>query len=123
MKKLISVLLILAILAAMIPAAFVATSAEPATATPTGNWTDEGNYDISWCKTLDSKTSETLEVNGKYYLVYPDWKKNTYSIQTAAQLAGLAYLSNKASGDIFKGDKFMIEADLDLSAHYWIPIS
>ncbi len=123
MKKLISVLLILAMLAAMIPAAFVATSAEPATATPTGNWTDEGNYDISWCKTLDSKTSETLEVNGKYYLVYPDWKKNTYSIQTAAQLAGLAYLSNKASGDIFKGDKFMIEADLDLSAHYWIPIS
>lgn len=123
MKKLISVLLILAMLAAMIPAAFVATSAEPATATPTGNWTDGGNYDISWCKTLDSKTSETLEVNGKYYLVYPDWKKNTYSIQTAAQLAGLAYLSNKASGDIFKGDKFMIEADLDLSAHYWIPIS
>ena len=123
MKKLISVLLILAMLAAMIPAAFVATSAEPATATPTGNWTDEGNYDLSWCKTLDSKTSETLEVNGKYYLVYPDWKKNTYSIQTAAQLAGLAYLSNKASGDIFKGDKFMIEADLDLSAHYWIPIS
>lgn len=123
MKKLISVLLILAMLAAMIPAAFVATSAEPATATPTGNWTDEGNYDISWCKTLDSKTSETLEVNGKYYLVYPDWKKNTYSIQTAAQLAGLAYLSNKASGDIFKGDKFMIEADLDLSAHYWVPIS
>ena len=123
MKKLISVLLILAMLAAMIPAAFVATSAEPATATPTGNWTDEGNYDLSWCKTLDSKTSETLEVNGKYYLVYPDWKKNTYSIQTAAQLAGLAYLSNKASGDIFKGDKFMIEADLDLSAHYWVPIS
>ena len=123
MKKLISVLLILAMLAAMIPAAFVATSAEPATATPTGNWTDEGNYDISWCKTLDSKTSETLEVNSKYYLVYPDWKKNTYSIQTAAQLAGLAYLSNKASGDIFKGDKFMIEADLDLSTHYWIPIS
>ena len=123
MKKLISVLLILAMLAAMIPAAFVATSAEPATATPTGNWTDEGNYDISWCKTLDSKTSETLEVNSKYYLVYPDWKKNTYSIQTAAQLAGLAYLSNKASGDIFKGDKFMIEADLDLSAHYWVPIS
>lgn len=76
MKKLISVLLILAMLAAMIPAAFVATSAEPATATPTGNWTDEGNYDISWCKTLDSKTSETLEVNGKYYLVYPNWKKN-----------------------------------------------
>ena len=59
MKKLISVLLILAMLAAMIPAAFVATSAEPATATPTGNWTDEGNYDISWCKTLDSKTSES----------------------------------------------------------------
>ena len=75
MKKLISVLLILAMLAAMVPAAFVATSAEPATATPTGNWTDEGNYDISWCKTLDSKTSETLEVNGKYYLVIPIGKR------------------------------------------------
>ncbi len=122
MKKLISVLLILAMLAAMIPAAFVATSAEPATSTPTGNWTDEGNYDISWCKTLDSKTSETLEVDGKYYHIMA-WTKQTYHITNEKQLAGLAYLSNKASGDLFKGDKFMIDADLDLSAHYWIPIS
>lgn len=122
MKKLISVLLILAMLAAMIPAAFVATSAEPATTTPTGNWTDEGNYDISWLET-GSKTSETLEVDGKYYLVYPNWKKTAYNIENVAQLAGLAYLSNKASGDIFKGDMFYITADLDLSAHYWVPIS
>ncbi len=122
MKKLISVLLILAMLAAMIPAAFVATSAEPAATTPTGNWTDEGNYDISWCKTLDSKTSETLEVDGKYYHIMA-WTKQTYHITNEKQLAGLAYLSNKASGDLFKGDKFMIDADLDLSAHYWIPIS
>ena len=55
MKKLISVLLILAMLAAMIPAAFVATSAEPATATPTGNWTDEGNYDISCLSRLEKE--------------------------------------------------------------------
>lgn len=122
MKKLISVLLIFAMLAAMIPAAFVATSAEPATTTPTGNWTDEGNYDISWLET-GSKTSETLEVDGKYYLVYPNWKKTAYNIENVAQLAGLAYLSNKASGDIFKGDMFYITADLDLSAHYWVPIS
>lgn len=123
MKKLISVLLILAMLAAMIPAALVGTSAEPAATTPTGNWTDEGNYDISWCKTLpEAKSGETVALNGKHYHIMA-WTNQTYHITTAAQLAGLAYLSNKASGDLFKGDTFYIEADLDLSAHYWEPIS
>lgn len=123
MKKLISVLLILAMLAAMIPATLIGTSAEPAATTPTGNWTDEGNYDISWCKTLtEAKTGETFELNGKYYHIMA-WTNQTYHITTEAQLAGLAYLSNKASGDLFKGDTFYIDADLDLGAHYWVPIS
>lgn len=123
MKKLISVLLILAMLAAMIPATLIGTSAEPAATTPTGNWTDEGNYDISWCKTLPAaKENETFELNGTHYHIMA-WTKQIYRIDTAAKLAGLAYLSNKASGDLFKGDTFYIEADLDLSAHYWVPIS
>ncbi|HBF15856.1 MAG TPA: hypothetical protein DDW30_09325 [Clostridiales bacterium] len=130
MKKLISVLLILAMLAAMIPATFVATSAEPATSTPSGNWTDEGNYDLSWGNALISATAtdKTLTVGNTYYSIYHDYasswdKANVFTIDSAKDLAGLAYLSNKATGDIFRGDIFYITADLDLSAHYWVPIS
>ena len=130
MKKLISVLLILAMLAAMIPAAFVATSAEPATTTPTGNWTDEGNYNLDWCTALISATAtdQTLKVGETYYSIYHGYavswdKANVFTIDSAEDLAGLAYLSNKASDDIFRGDIFYITANLDLSAHYWVPIS
>ena len=132
MKRLISVLLTLAMLAAMIPAAVIGTSAEGTT--PQGYWTDAGNYDISWCKTLEAADEDkTVTVDGKHYYVkdykvnekgdkYASAMSNTYHITTPAQLAGLAYLSNLTSGDLFTNDTFYIDADLDLSAHYWVPI-
>ena len=121
MKRLISVLLTLAMLAAMIPAAVIGTSAEDTT--PQGYWTDAGNYDISWCKTLEAAdANKTVTVGGKHYYVKGDWTKQTYHITTPAQLAGLAYLSNITTGDLFKGDTFLIEANLDLGAHYWVPV-
>lgn len=71
MKRLISVLLTLAMLAAMIPAAVIGTSAEDTT--PQGYWTDAGNYDISWCKTLEAAdANKTVTVGGKHYYVKGD---------------------------------------------------
>lgn len=136
MKKALSFLLVLTMILSMLPLGLTAVSAEetqrptvtkpevPATA-----WTDEGNYDLSWCKTLektadnaDQIANETVEVGGKYYHIKA-WTNQTYHITTAAQLAGAAYLSNATTGDLFKGDTFLIEADLDLGAHRWVPIS
>lgn len=125
MKKLISVLLILAMLAAMIPAAFVATSAEPATATPTGNWTDEGNYDISWAATFISEeaNANTVTVDGKNYQVL-GLSKQTIEIKTAAELAGLTVLTEKVADNKlgFENVTFVLTNDIDLADHYWIPI-
>ncbi len=122
MKRLISVLLTLAMLAAMIPAAVIGTSAEDTT--PQGYWTDAGNYDISWCKTLEAAdANKTVTVGGKHYYVKGDWTNQTYHFTKPEQLAGLSYLSNQTGDDLFKGDTFYIDADLDLGAHYWVPIS
>lgn len=122
MKRLISVLLTLAMLAAMIPAAVIGTSAEDTA--PQGYWTDAGNYDISWCKTLEAAdANKTVTVGGKHYYVKGDWTNQTYHFTKPEQLAGLSYLSNLTGGDLFKGDTFYIDADLDLGAHYWVPIS
>ncbi|MGO5017442.1 hypothetical protein ACTQ3T_11685 [Segatella copri] len=71
-----------------------------------GYWTDEGNYDISWY----------------------DKNQDEFHITTAKQLAGLAYLTNSEIGIADRNDYsihnkvFYLDADIDLSAHYWIPI-
>lgn len=71
-----------------------------------GYWTDEGNYDISWY----------------------DKNQDEFHISTAQQLAGLAYLTNSEEGIAGRHDYgvhnkiFYLDADIDLSAHYWIPI-
>ena len=136
MKKALSFLLVLTMILSMLPLGLTAVSAEESqrpTVTkpevPATAWTDEGNYDLSWCKTLektadnaDQIANETVEVGGKYYHIKA-WTNQTYHITTAAQLAGAAYLSNATTGDLFKGDTFLIEADLDLGAHRWVPIS
>lgn len=62
-------------------------------------WTDEGNYDTSW---YDGNESE-------------------FSISTAQQLAGIAYLSNQQN-ITFADKSIRIENDINLSAHYWKPI-
>ena len=123
MKKFLSVFLVLAMFAAMIPIVSVTVAAEDTT--PTDTWTSNSSYyDLSWCKTLDAADSnKTVTVDGKHYYVKGDWTNQTYHFTTAAQLAGLAYLSNATSGDLFKGDTFYIDADIDLGAHLWVPIS
>ena len=123
MKKFLSVFLVLAMFAAMIPIVSVTVAAEDTT--PTDTWTSNSSYyDLSWCKTLDAADSnKTVTVDDKHYYVKGDWTNQTYHFTTAAQLAGLAYLSNATSGDLFKGDTFYIDADIDLGAHLWVPIS
>ncbi|MEG0377735.1 MAG: hypothetical protein RR614_04570, partial [Eubacterium sp.] len=61
-----------------------------------GDWTGNSNYDTSWY------TSE-----------------NTYTLTTAAEVAGMAYLIT--NGTNFSGKTIKLGADIDLGAHYWIP--
>ena len=125
MKKLISLMLTIAMLAALVPTTLTGVSAEDVTPPPPENkWTDEGNFDLSWCAEPTGLDGEiTVAVGDKTYHVGGDWCKKEYEIDTPAKLAGLAYLSNKATTDIFHGEVFYITQNLDLSAHYWEPIS
>lgn len=61
-------------------------------------WTSPGNYDTTW---------------------YSGTQSN-YTISTAAQLAGLAYLTN--NGNTFSGKTITLSNDIDLSANVWTPI-
>ena len=67
-------------------------------------WTSPGVYDSGW---------------------YGDGSANTYTISTAAQLAGLAVLVNGLDGltpTTFSGKTVNLTASLDLSAYLWTPI-
>lgn len=64
----------------------------------TGNWTDNGNYDISWY----------------------DASQSQFIINTPQALAGLAVKVN--SGTNFSGKTIKMGQNIDLSQHYWIPI-
>lgn len=71
-------------------------SAERAVKTAS-TWLDEGNYDISWISTPAEE----------------------YCLQTPEQLAGLAYLI--ASGSTLQNITVRLGADMDMSAHKWVP--
>jgi hypothetical protein len=96
-RKLLSVLVSLAMITALFSGLGITASAAPS-----GDWTDSGNYDISWYTAGQS----------------------AYTLSDAGDLAGLAYLVNNGT-DTFIGDTITLsitESSLDLSAHYWIPI-
>ena len=80
-------------------ALFVAVGTAKADATPSGLWS--GNTDASW---------------GSNYA-----ESNEFYISTAAQLAQFAYMVNNSSKQ-FSGKTVRLIADIDLSAHYWVPI-
>ena len=65
-----------------------------------GSWSDEDNRDTSWGTNYESTSS--------------------FTISTAAQLAQLAYMVN--NGQNFSGKTVTLGADIDLNAHYWVPI-
>ncbi|MBQ6768842.1 MAG: hypothetical protein IJP46_09315 [Prevotella sp.] len=65
-----------------------------------GSWSDEENRDLTWGSNYESASS--------------------FTISTAAQLAQLAYMVN--NGKNFSGKTVTLGADIDLSAHYWVPI-
>lgn len=46
-----------------------------------------------------------------------------YLISTAAQLARMAYLINGSSSSSYNKKYYELTADIDLSAHYWVPIA
>lgn len=83
----------------LLAALFVATGTAKADATPSGLWSN--NADTDW---------------GSNYA-----ESNEFYISTAAQLAQFAYMVNNSSKQ-FSGKTVRLIADIDLSAHYWVPI-
>ena len=67
---------------------------------PTDSWTDAGNYAESFSSA----------------------EGNTINIQNEAELARLAYLLNSGEQSFDQDGVINLAADLDLSAHYWVPI-
>lgn len=66
-----------------------------------------------------------LQAQDSYWNKYADteWTPaaTDYKIASAAQLAQLALLVNQ--GNTFEGVTFTLTTDIDLSAHYWVPIA
>ena len=96
-RRMLSIFCVLALCLTLLPVTALADE-------PTDNWTDSGNYDISW---------------------YSEGTATAYSISDAADLAGLAVLVNGLNGQDatdFSGKTITLEGDIDLSAHYWTPI-
>ena len=83
----------------LLAALFVAVGTARADATPSGLWSN--NADTDW---------------GSNYA-----ESNEFYISTAAQLARFAYMMN-SEGRLFAGKTVRLTADIDLSAHYWVPI-
>ena len=74
------------------------------TTTASGYWTDYGNHDFSLANCQVGNT-------------------NTYEIRTARQLATISWFSNFSPEDAFyDSPTFRLVANIDLSAHYWVPI-
>ena len=74
-------------------------------AQPSGNWTDAGNYASEYKSQVD---------DGWYLDIH---------IENAAQLARLAYEINNTENLIKRHLRLFLDDDIDLSSHYWIPIS
>ena len=95
-----------------------------------GNWTDY--YDLSWITPYDgtpASTANYVQVGDKYYQVLGYAAGTEFTIENAADLAGLAKLTNvsttaKRTNPYFSNCTFYITAEtIDLSAHYWMPIA
>ena len=74
-------------------------------AQPSGNWTDAGNYASEYKSQVDD-----------------GWNLDIH-IENAAQLARLAYEINNTENLIKRHLRLFLDDDIDLSSHYWIPIS
>lgn len=125
MKKLTSILLTLAMLVTMIPLTAIFASAAD-TAIPTTSWTDNGNYDLSWCD-AGADDANSVQVDGAWYKVLGYAAGKVYEIKDAADLAGLSVLTNAAkatrTNPLFANCTFYVTSDLDLTGKLWTPIA
>jgi len=95
------------------------------------NWTDDTYYDLSWITPYDgtpASTANYVQVGDKYYQVLGYDAGTEFTIENAADLAGLAKLTGSGTTatrtqPYFSNCTFKITAEeIDLSKHYWIPI-
>ena len=118
MKKSVSILLTIAMLAVMIPAVSVS-------AANSGKWTDAGNYDLTWADSIKvSDTTNAVTVGNVNYQITGFSDVKTFDLDSAADLAGLAVLVNTyAKAGAFKNCVFNITADtIDMGGKDWTPI-
>ena len=114
-RKACSLLCIIALLTSLVPVSAWAGNSDIESWTPPsapdkptvedGTWTDSGNYDTSWYNGRDTE----------------------FTLNDAADLAGLAVIVNGLNGhakDNFAGKTITLAADttFDLSTHLWTPI-
>ena len=135
MKKLISILLVVVMLVAMVPAMAFTTSA-----TSNEYWTDK-EWDLTWYTEVMGKTTvgadetEAANNDGIVY-VYETSKagsdrisvnittgNKTFYIDNAAELSGLAKICAMEDKSYFTGSTFYIRSDIDLLAYTWFPIA
>lgn len=96
-RRILSIFCVLTLCLTMLPVTSLADE-------PKDNWTNSGNYDISW---------------------YSEGTATAYSISDAADLAGLAVLVNGLNGQTatdFSGVTITLTDNIDLSGHYWSPM-
>ena len=128
MKKLISIFLLLAMLTAIVPLSGI-TAVAATTELPTTSWTDSNLYDVSWCTAGTENGTDSVKIDGSWYKILNYASGTVFEIKDAADLAGLAKLTNgstNASRDntFFANCTFKITAEtIDLSAHLWTPIA
>lgn len=112
MKKYLGFILILALCVSLLSVGASAADVEdwevvvPEAPTTSGTWTDSDNYDTSWYK-----AGET-----------------SFTLNDAADLAGLAVLSGKANNNVYvdfssKTVSLATDGNFDMSTHEWTPIA
>ena len=82
----------------------IAAGAVNAEITPSGNWSDEANRDTSWGSDYSSTSSYSFDIYDE------------------ADFAQFAYMVTVEGKSFYGKTQVRLNADLNLSAHYWTPI-
>lgn len=90
------------------------------------SWRVDPNLNGGYPVFVSGNWADGDDFTGAPYYADTSWYGNgsaeSFTITTAAELAGLAALVNNGDAATFAGKTVTLGADIDLSAHYWTPI-